>query len=148
MDFSQFDLTDPFVRRALAETLAEDNGLDYQDEYIRKALNDEISAAAQSKPIDGERNFFGDTVSRLARGGVQLADTALHAVDTAVGDSETLQGWSDGLDKAKLNVGLLRPDISEATGKEGYIKRAWNSTMECTTDCGCTVTTTSSRSTS
>ena len=48
MDFSQFDLTDPFVR-ALAETLAEDNGLDYQDEYIRKALNDEISAAAQAE---------------------------------------------------------------------------------------------------
>ena len=105
MDFSQFDLTDPFVRRALAETLAEDNGLDYQDEYIRKALNDEIAAAAAPKPIDGERNFFGDTVSRLARGGVQLADTAIHAVDTAVGGSETLQGWSDGLDKARQNVG-------------------------------------------
>lgn len=128
MDFSQFDLTDPFVRRALAETLAEDNGLDYQDEYIRKALNDEISAAAQPKPIDGERNFLGDTVSRLARGGVQLADTALHAVDTAVGGSETLQGWSDGLDKAKQKVGLLRPDKSES--EEGWLKRSYGQALE------------------
>lgn len=128
MDFSQFDLTDPFVRRALAETLAEDNGLDYQDEYIRKALNDEIAAAAQAKPIDGERNFFGDTVSRLARGGVHLADTAIHAVDTAVGGSETLQGWSDSLDKAKQNVGLLRPDKSEH--EEGWVKRSYGQALE------------------
>lgn len=128
MDFSQFDLTDPFVRRALAETLAEDNGLDYQDEYIRKALNDEIAAAAQAKPIDGERNFFGDTVSRLARGGVQLADTAIHAVDTAVGGSETLQGWSDSLDKAKQNVGLLRPDKSEH--EDGWLKRSYGQALE------------------
>lgn len=128
MDFSQFDLTDPFVRRALAETLAEDNGLDYQDEYIRKALNDEIAAAAAPKPIDGERNFLGDTVSPLARGGVQLADTALHAVDTAVGGSETLQGWSDGLDKARQNVGLLRPDKSEH--EEGWLKRSYGQALE------------------
>jgi len=128
MDFSQFDLTDPFVRRALAETLAEDNGLDYQDEYIRKALNDEIAAAAAPKPIDGERNFLGDTVSRLARGGVQLADTAIHAVDTAVGGSETLQGWSDSLDKAKQNVGLLRPDKSEH--EEGWLKRSYGQALE------------------
>jgi hypothetical protein len=128
MDFSQFDLTDPFVRRALAETLAEDNGLDYQDEYIRKALNDEIAAAAAPKPIDGERNFFGDTVSRLARGGVQLADTAIHAVDTAVGGSETLQGWSDSLDRAKQNVGLLRPDKSEH--EEGWLKRSYGQALE------------------
>src|SRR5574344_820258 len=127
MDFSQFDLTDPFVRRALAETLAEDNGLDYQDEYIRKALNDEIAAAAAPKPIDGGRNFFGDTVSRLARGGVQLADTAIHAVDTAVGGSETLQGWSDSLDKAKQNGGLLRPDKSEH--EEGWVKRSYGQAL-------------------
>ena len=44
-----------------------------------------------------------------------------------MGGSETLQGWSDSLDKAKQNVGLLRPDKSD---EEGWLKRSYGQALE------------------
>ena len=57
MDFSQFDLTDPFVRRALAETLAEDNGLDYEMESAMAKMY--ASDVAMRAAIEGVQIFGG-----------------------------------------------------------------------------------------
>lgn len=80
-----------------------------------------------------ERSFLGDTVSHLARGGVGLADTTIHALDTAVGGSQTLKRASDYLtNELPKQHPLLRPDQSEVAGEEGIVKRGWNSAMEST----------------
>jgi N12 class adenine-specific DNA methylase len=93
------------------------------------AIFDEIE---NESPV-AERSFLGDTVSHLARGGVELADSAVHALDTAVGGSETLKKASNYLtEELPKQHAILRPDQSEAAGEEGIVKRGWNTAMEST----------------
>ncbi|PKH46948.1 hypothetical protein CVH13_00837, partial [Dehalococcoides mccartyi] len=76
---------------------------------------------------------LGDTASHLARGGVGLVDTTVHALDTAIGGSETLKKASNYLtEELPKQHAILRPDQSEAAGEEGIVKRGWSSAMEST----------------
>ena len=77
-----------------------------------------------------ERGFLGDVASRVARGFVDLGESTAHMVDIGVGGSETAKDTAEYLNKLPEKVDFLKPDVSEATGQEGAVKRGFGGALE------------------
>ncbi len=141
-DFYGHDASlDDVARDAYTHFGHDKNNASYEDWLKKTGYDRDIQAqkrereeAEASAPV-AERGFIGDTASHLARGVTSLMDTTYNLVDvlspkdSRLGEAARLS--SDYITKdAPRRFSILRPDESEARGKEGIFKRGFSSATE------------------
>jgi len=129
-------------QRALAKA-------EYWKRYVEpseelKAYSPEKQELAKSRFLEPEnyvpyeRGFIGDVGSRLARGGVGLLESVGGAMRLADADPTQETGivakagksLADFAERTREGSDFLKPDISEATGAEGVVKRGFGGAVE------------------
>ena len=135
-------LNDPRFIGLPKGTQAKMIGLAYEDDVASdpryKDVTDDTKARMKSLYVkdaysatpEPERDFFGDVTSHAARGGIGAAKSigaGLSAVGLDAG--EDIYQWTK---RKETTSPLLRPDVSEATGKDGALYRGLMGAIEST----------------
>jgi hypothetical protein len=66
MDYSSLDLSDPFIRQAVIEDYAAENGLDLSDPYIKASVEEEFTPA-EGGFLASAANVYGQTIKGVGR---------------------------------------------------------------------------------
>jgi len=122
-----------FKDRVVPTEAFQSNSEDDQIKILNAFMNRESQPVAEY-----ERDFAGDIVSRAARGGMGLIEGVSGAMRMSDLDPTEEKGLiaragekiSDFAESAPHRYDILKPDISEATGQEGLLKRGAGGAVE------------------
>lgn len=105
---------------------------DVKERVLSKAVQFGGDISIPSPDVAPERGLAGDIGSSLARGGVNLVEGVAGALRMADFNPETDEGFlgrvgvnlSEHVKKWRQRSEILKPDVSEAAGEQGFAKRA------------------------
>ncbi len=137
--FDKSDDYDTWKKNTGIDSVLEEDRRRRNPTFTDKLANAVGLSESAREHIDKDRGFLGDVASRGARGVVQAAKQvggAMRMMDFDATSDEGLVG-SIGKKLTDFAAGaekydLLKPDLGEVTGKEGFVKRGFMGAIEST----------------